>query len=408
MIENKKICLITEYFPPETGAGSIRAFEHAKEWVKLGIEVEVITCMPHYPTGVIPEKYRNKFYYFEKIEGVSIHRTYTYAAASRGFLKRFIAYSAFMLSSIIQGSFLLKQVDFIIATSPPFSIGISGWVLSKLKRIPLVFEVRDLWPESLIQLGQVKNKILISLLEFIEKKIYQKAYYIVSVTDSYCDIIRQKNITKDKIKVIKNGVDTDFFRPSKKDIGLLNQHNLAEKRVIAYFGNFGLSQPIDRIVDLASIFTDKSEVHFILIGDGEQRILVENKIKEMNLTNITLLKTVSKSKLIKYYSIADLMIVPLKPIPLFKTVIPSKIFEIMAMGIPILLGVEGEARQLIEVSKAGRYIDLKDLKNVKNVICDLLSDNAGLEYYSKNGRRFVVENFDRKRQAKMYIELLFE
>lgn len=408
MEKKLKICLLTEYFPPEPGAGSTRAYEHAKVWKNLGVDVLILTCMPHYPTGIIPDKYKNKILVKEKIDNIDIIRTFTYAAASKGLIKRSIAYFTFMISSVIQGISSLKNMDYIIATSPPFSIGISGWILSKLKRIPLIFEVRDMWPDSLIQLEQLKNKYLIRLLEFSEKKIYSSSKYIVSVTDSYCSLIEQKGVDRSKIKVIKNGVDTNFFKPIQKSENLLLLHNLSEKKIVSYFGNFGLSQPIGLIIELAKLFKSNNKIHFLLIGDGERREQILNKIEEYKLNNVSILKTVNKNDLLRYYSISDLMMVPLKNIPLFKTVIPSKIFEIMAVGKPIVFNVDGEARKIVEEANAGVYVDFYDVKTTGDKIVTLLNDKDRLEKYSKNGRAFVIKYFNRQSLAEFYINLLEE
>lgn len=181
----KKILLLTKYFPPEPGAGSNRAYEHAKRWANMGVEVTVLTCFPHYPDGIIPAKYRGHNYYEEEIENIKIIRTYTYATPNKGKIKRSIGFFSFMFSSILQGYKKIGKPDVIIASSPPITVGVSALILSKIKKIPFIFEVRDLWPESIVQLGEIRNKYLIKIMEYLEKKIYMNAFKIVSVTDSF-------------------------------------------------------------------------------------------------------------------------------------------------------------------------------------------------------------------------------
>lgn len=403
---NLRICLLTEYFPPEPGAGSSRAFEHAKAWTNMGIEVTVLTCMPHYPTGKISAGYEKRVLIKEKIHDIKVIRTLTYATASKGFFRRFLNYFTFMLSSILQGWYYLENVDYIIATSPPFSIGISGWVLSKLKKTDLVFEVRDLWPDSLVQLKQIKNKYLIKLLEKIEYKIYEDSKIIISVTDSYCKIIESKNINKNKIKVVKNGVDTEFFYPQKKDEGLASFLNLNNNQIISYFGNFGLSQPINLIIDIARLLENNNKIHFLLVGDGEIKSEIRAKIVQYKLENVTLIDTVSKKELIRYYSISDLMLVPLQNIPLFEAVIPSKIFEIMAMRKPILFNVNGETRKLLEDAEAGVYVDFFNVTKSKEMIEVLLNNEEKLKLLALNGRTFVEKYYSRTTLAKNLINYL--
>ncbi len=401
-----KIILLTEYFPPEIGAGSTRAYEHAKRWVESGANVRVITCMPHYPSGVIPEKYMGKNFYKEEIDGIEVIRTYTFAAASKGFVLRSLAYFAFMISSIVQGSFYVKSFDYIIATSPPFSIGISGLILSKIKRIPLVLEVRDIWPESLIQLGQIKNKLLIKFLEWIEKIIYSNAKHIISVTDSYCSLISAKGIDKSKISIVKNGVDLDFFTPIEKDLELKGKLNISGKKIVSYFGNFGISQPIDKIIEVANILKKETSITFLIIGDGERKEQIHEMIGKFELNNVVIINSVKKNELIKYYSISDLMLVPLKKINIFLSVIPSKIFEIMAMQKPILLSVDGEARKLIEEAGAGIYSDLEKLEKFADDLSRVINDPVRLNKMAQNGREFVELNFDRNMLANKLLKII--
>ncbi len=408
MKKKLNIFLLTEYYPPEPGAGSTRAYEHSKHWVELGHNVTVITCMPHYPTGIIPLKYRKKIIYKEKINGVSVVRTFTYAAASKGFVRRTFAYFTFMLSSIVQGLFYIKNADYIIATSPPFSIGISGLILSKLKSVPLVFEVRDMWPDSLIQLGQIKNILLISFLKYFEKKIYFQSKYIISVTDSFCSLIQKKGIPRNKIYVVKNGVDLSFFNLRERDNILIEKHHLAGKKIISYFGNFGLSQPIEQILYIAKFLINNIDIYFILIGDGERKKHVLELVNKLNLTNVLVLETVDKNELLRYYSISDIMVVPLQKIPLFKTVIPSKVFEIMAMGKPIIHNVDGETKEIVDEAKAGQYADLFDTEKFSNLLIDCLKDINFLKSCSVNGRKFVEEHFNRKKLAESYLKILYE
>jgi glycosyltransferase involved in cell wall biosynthesis len=410
VIEKKnplKILLITQYFPPEIGAGSNRAYEHANIWSNLGAKVTVLTCFPNYPDGIIHENYKKYIKLEETINKINVLRTFTYATPNKGVVRRSISYFSFMFSSIIQGYFNAKDHDIIIATSPPITIGISGLVLSKLTKIPLVFDVRDLWPASIVQLGQIRNKYVIKSLEFLEKYIYKHASLIVSVTDSYIPIIEAKGINKKKIKKISNGVDISLFKPLEKDQSLINTLELNNKFIVSYFGTLGLSHSIITILKTAELLINSKDIMFFIIGDGAEKDDLIKYAKSKNINNVKFKKFVEKKELNKYYSISDVMLVPLRNIPLFKHVIPSKIFEIMAMELPLILSVEGEAKEIIRRANSGLLVKPEDPISLKEAIMYLKNNEKQRKKLGSNGRIFVENEFNREILAKKYLEILY-
>jgi len=401
-----KILLITQYFPPEVAAGANRAYEHAKRWIQSGAEVTVVTCFPNYPTGNIPERYKGLKYFEEEVDGIRVIRTFTYATPNNGFFKRILAYFSFMFSSVIQSRKKIGKQDLVIASSPPYTVGISGMILGKLKKIPFVFEVRDLWPESIIQLGQVKNRLLIKILEKIELIMYKNAALIVGISDPFVDFISAKGIQKEKIKIIKNGVNLELFKPIEKNVELKKSLNLHDKFMISYFGTFGLSQGLETILRTAEILKDELNIHFLLIGNGADRGKLLDLKNELKLDNVTILKPIPKEKLVDYYSISDLMLVPLRKLSLFDSALPSKMFEIMAMAKPIIHTVDGEARKLLEKEKVGVYVEAENYKELADTILTIKNNKGWLVEAGKNGRRLVEEKFDRNDLANEYLQVL--
>lgn len=403
---NKRILIITQYFPPEVAAGANRAYEHAKHWVKFGAEVTVVTCFPNYPTGNIPKKYKGLKYLEETIDGIRVIRTFTYATPNKGFFKRVLSYFSFMFSSVIQSYNKIGKQDVIIASSPPYTVGISGMVLGKLKKIPFVFEVRDLWPESIVQLGQVKNRFIIKLLEWIELRMYKGASLIVGISDPFVDFISSKGIPKEKIKIIKNGVNLELFQPQEPDVKLKNSLGLSDKFIVSYFGTFGLAQGLESILRTAEILKVNNNIHFLFIGDGADRekLLDFKKIKD--LSNTTILKPLAKEELVKYYSISDVMLVPLRKLSLFDSALPSKMFEIMAMGKPIIHTVDGEARKLLDKENVGKYIEAENYKELAETITSVSVNSQWLNSASINGRNLVEKGFDRKELAQKYFRII--
>lgn len=401
-----RITLITEYFPPEIGAGSNRAFENASEWINAGAHVTVLTGFPDYPDGKIPSNYKGYFFkkeYFDKIEVI---RTFTIPVPNKGHFKRILSSLIFLISSVIQGSFSLGKQDIIVATSPPFFVGISGYLISRLKRVPFIFELRDLWPDSIVQLGQLKNKFLIKLWEDIELFLYKKSKQIVVVTDSYVEILKEKGIRSEKISVIKNGISIESNLPTLSVKEIKNKLNINNEFVFAYIGTIGLSHALDTVVESAEKLKDNKEILFLIIGDGAEKEILNNKSQNLKLTNIKFLDKIERNELSNYYQIVDVLIVPLKNIALFRSVIPSKIFEIMKYGKPILLGVDGESKKIVEEAKAGISFLPENVDDFVKQVMYLNNNRNILKEFSENGKRFVEKNFNRKILAKKYLTLL--
>jgi len=311
-----------------------------------------------------------------------------------------------MFSSVIQSYNKIGKQDVIIASSPPYTVGISGMVLGKLKKTPFVFEVRDLWPESIIQLGQVKNKFLIKILEYIELMMYRSASLIIGISDPFVDFISAKGIEKEKIKIIKNGVNLDLFKPQELDLELKKSLGFESKFVVSYFGTFGLAQGLVTILETAERLKNNSDIQFLLIGNGADREKLLNFKDKFNLENVTILKPIPKEELVSYYSISDLMLVPLRNLTLFNSALPSKMFEIMAMGKPIVHTVDGEARRLLEKEGIGRYVEAENPAKLAETILSITSDSEWLSSAAVKGRNLVENKFNRDELASEYLRIL--
>jgi glycosyltransferase involved in cell wall biosynthesis len=402
----KKILIITEYFPPEIGAGSNRAYELAKHWSSFGAEVTVLTGFPDYPDGKRPEKYIGLNFMREKLDGFEIIRTFTYSAPNIGFVKRIFSYLSFLFSSIIKGSKAVGSQDIIIATSPPFFVGVSGFCISRLKKIPFIFEVRDLWPESIVQLGQIKNKFIIYILEKIENLLYRKAIHIVPVADSYKNYIISKNISPEKITVVKNGINTKEIEPRPFNEELAEKLKIEGKFIISYIGTLGLSHALDSVLDCANLLKNEEQFCFLLVGSGAEKRNLILKKEKLRLNNVIFLEPVERSQLAEYYSISDILLVSLRKIDLFKKVIPSKIFEIMSYKKPILISVDGEAREIIEKADSGIFVNPEDPQDLCEKITRLSNDPKLMERLALNGRNFVEINYDRRKLSQDYFKLI--
>lgn len=398
-----KILFLTDNFPPEVNAPATRTYEHCKEWVKQGIEVTVITCVPNFPQGKVYKGYHNRLYQKEIMDGIHVVRVWSYITANEGFLKRTLDYISFSITSFFAG--LFQKTDIIIATSPQFFTALSGRTLSFWKRKPWIMEVRDLWPESIKTVGAMKDNPIIRLLEWEEKRCYRSAKKIIVVTDSFKKRLEEKGVDPEKIEIIKNGVNRNLFSPLPKDEALLEQLDLKDKRVIGYIGTHGMAHKLDFILHCAAQMDGKNNYHFLFIGAGaEKKKLLELKNK-LGINNVTLLDPVSKQEVKRYISILDVALINLRKSALFSTVIPSKIFENAGMEIPILMGVDGEARQIVEHYEAGLCFAPESEDDFKRQLDKLLSDPI-LYKQCKAGCRKLANDFDRKLLAKQMLNII--
>lgn len=397
-----KILFLTDNFPPEVNAPATRTFDHCREWVKAGAEVTVITCAPNFPKGEVYEGYKNKLYQTEMMEGIKVIRVWSYIVANKGFLKRTLDYISYSVTSFLAGLFV--KTDLIIATSPQFFTALSGRTLHYWKRKPWIMEVRDMWPESIKTVGAMKDNAFIRYFEWEEMHCYKSAIKLVMVTDSFRKKLIYRGVPASKISVIKNGVNKDLFIPMPKDEVLIAQLGLQGKKVIGYIGTHGMAHKLDFIIRAAKEMDGKNNFHFLFLGNGAERENLVRLKNELGCTNVTMLESVSKQEVKRYISILDICLINLRKSDLFKTVIPSKIFENAAMGIPILMGVEGEAQEIVESYGAGLCFVPEDMKDFKAKLAQL--QDSKIYENCRCGCFKLADDFDRKILAKDMYKIL--
>ncbi len=399
-----KILFLTDNFPPELNAPATRTFEHCKEWVKSGAEVTVITCFPNFPHGKLFDGYTNKWKEIEWLDGIKVIRVWSFISANEGIFKRTLDYISFSITSFLAG--LSIETDIIIATSPQFFNALGGRTLSYWIRKPWIMEVRDIWPESIKTVGAMKDGIFIRYFEWQEKRCYRSAKCIVVVTESFKETLIGKGIPGNKIKIIKNGANLDLYRPRGKNKNLIHQLGLDGKKILGYIGTHGMAHNLDFILDCAKeIKASNPEFHFLLIGNGAEKKALLEKVQLLSLTNVTMMDSVPKNEVVEYFTILDAAIINLRKSELFKTVIPSKIFETAAMQVPILLGVDGESRSILEKFGAGIFYEPENLNDFIAKINFLFSDEIQYIAYKTGGKKLAVE-FDRKILADQMFEVI--
>ncbi len=369
----------------------------------MGHQVTVITCAPNFPQGKVYEGYRNRLWQEESIAGIRVIRVWTYIVPNEGLVRRTLDYISFSITGFLAGLFV--GTDLIVATSPQFFCALAGRTLSFFKRRPWVMEVRDLWPESIKTVGVVKkDNAFIRYFEWEEKRCYRSACKIVVVTDSFKRRLEEKGVDADKIFVVKNGVNKELFTPMAKDSELLAELGLQGKKVIGYIGTHGLAHKLDFIMRCAKELEGKSDYHFLMIGNGAAKESLMKLKEELGCSNLTMLDSVPKEQVNRYISILDVALINLRKSELFTTVIPSKIFENAGMGIPILLGVEGEAQEIVEGYGAGIGFEPENAEDFIMKLEQLIEPN---QYEKcKEGCLRLAADFDRKVLARKMLEVL--
>ena len=401
------IVFLTENFFPETNAAASRVYERACYWVSWGHKVTVITTTPNFPTGKVFEGYNNDWLQQENVEGIQVVRVKTYIAANEGFLHRVIDFISFMLMGSIAGIFT-KKPDVIVATSPQFFTAVAGWIVSVVKMKPFIFELSDLWPSNIGALGVVKSRVLFNLLTSLELFLYRKSKKIVALTSAFKLNLIKRGISPNKISVILNGGEIKLFQPKQKSKKLLDEWKLNNKFIVAYIGTMGMAHGLENVLNAAKLLKKESNIHFVLIGAGADFNKLKKVSIEQKLQNVSIFPQLPKRNMPDVISSCDLALVHLRNLSDFKTVIPSKLFEAMAMGKPqLLVAPIGEAKNIIEMTGSGVWVPPENPQQFSETIKLLMHDKDKLNKLSKNSL-ISIKDYTREKQARLMIVALKE
>jgi colanic acid biosynthesis glycosyl transferase WcaI len=402
-----RLLFVSNYFPPEVNAPATRLYEHARQWVEDGHDVEVLTSIPNFPEGQIYKGYRNR-YQRDTVSGIDVMRVPMYIAENKGMLKRTLSYLSFMLSCIWFSRRIRQRPDVVVGTSPQFFAAIGAYVIAVLKRVPFVLEVRDLWPESIVAVGAVKRNALIRLFERVELFLYRKSDHIVVVTDAFKAYIEGKGIPAERITVLKNGFDLRQLNNTIDSVMLASmrrEFGLEGKFVASYIGTIGMAHGVEVLMEAAQRCTDP-DIVFMVVGTGAERAKLEARQSELQLPNFRLIEKQPKDRVPYLLALSDVSVVHLKASPLFKTVIPSKIFEAMAMKKPIALGVEGETKEIIEQAGSGIPFQPEDADALAETVLRLKNDSLLYRKMGENGFECVHKEYHRQTLARRYWSVL--
>lgn len=401
-----RILFLSHYFPPEVNAPASRTHEHCREWVRQGHDVTVITGVPNHPRGVLFEGYENRLVQEEDVDGIRVIRTWMFLSANEGFLGRISNYVLFAVTASLL-SFKAERPDVVVATSPQFFCGLAGMLVSRLRGAPFVLEVRDLWPESIAQLGQLRRGRLLRTLERVETLLYRSAAGIVVNTGAFIDHIAARGVAPEKIELVYNGIDPTLFRSQPPDDALLRKHGLKDKYLVAYIGTLGLAHGVETLLDAAERLRDHRDVHFLIIGDGAAREGLAAEAARRDLANVSLLGLRPRSEIPGWIASIDLLVVLLRNLDIFRSVIPSKIFEFCAQERPVIVSSpRGEIRRLIEAADAARFVDAEQPEALAEMILACRRAPEETAAMARRGREWVETEFVRDDLARRMLSFM--
>ncbi|MBV8715656.1 MAG: glycosyltransferase family 4 protein [Chloroflexi bacterium] len=398
-----RIAYVCHYFVPEPAAPAARVHEFARYWVQAGHQVDVVTTFPNHPVGHIPPEYRGRWWSTEWLDGIRVLRCWLYAVPNRGVGRRGLDHLSFMATSLVFGLPRLRNVDVVIASSPTLFSALSAWLMARIKRVPFVLEVRDLWPEAIVDLGLMRRgSPTVRVLEGLARFLYRQASRVVVVTEAFAQRLNAQGVPGSKLAVIPNGADTRYFAPRQANRAALG---LDGRFVVAYVGSHGHSHGLHAVLDAAAA---QPEVTFLLVGDGAEREGLLEERQRRALRNVIMRPSIPKAEVPGVYAAADACLVPLRDVPIFETFVPSKLFEVLAAGRPVIGAVRGEARAILQRSGGAVLVEPERGDQLAEAI-ERLRQDAGLrDQLGRAGREFAQREYDRDTLAARYLDLLHE
>lgn len=400
------IALVTHYFPPEVNAPAQRAYDHARAWIAAGHKVTIITAAPSHPYGRTYPGYHNQTHE-ELVDGIRVLRLRTWLGPNAGRFRRVANYLSFMAAAAGCGR-RLGPVDLVISTSPHFFSGLAGHGLSRSRKAPWVLEIRDIWPDSIVAVGAARPSPLLTAIARLARWAYHASDRIISVSPGFSAHFSDYGVSPAKVTLAPNGIEVKPLASPTDPAAIPELAPLAGRFIVAYMGTFGMAHGLRTVLEAAELLKDDPRIGFLLAGSGAERDLLFAQRAERGLDNVVLLDQQPRARVAELWSAADASLVHLKDKPVFETVIPTKLLEGMAMGKPILLGVRGEARAIVEQAEGGVAFAPEDAASLAEAIVAMARDPAAARRLGENGRQYVLANFDRQRMAETYLEALVQ
>lgn len=402
-----KILFLSHYFPPEGNAPASRVYEFCRRWATAGHDVTVITCAPNVPNGKVYPGYKNRLSARETRAGVKVLRVWTYIAPNKGTFRRSLNYFSYMVSATI-ASAGIGRPDIVVATSPQFFCGFAGLLVSRIRRLPFVLEIRDIWPESVEAVGAVRNRGVLGLLGKMERRMYDGASHIVTVGEGYKLRLGERGVAGDKVTVIHNAADRSFFHPREPNPDLLNRYGLKGRFVCSYIGTIGMASGLEVVLRAARLLKGegRDDIAFLLVGDGAIKAELEKKARGEKLDNVVFAGLQPKNAVPEFLAASNACLVHLRKQELFTTVFPSKLLEAAAMRKPVILGVEGYAAEYLRNAGGGVAIPPENEIELAYAVKKLASDADLCRQMGDSAAAYLSQHFDLDVLASSYLSLL--
>lgn len=402
------ILIVHQYYlePGKNQAGGSRWNQMSRYFVEAGHKVSVLAGTVHYATGKKLPQYKGHFVVKqEERPGITVYRCHVSESYNKSFLGRLWAYLVFAVSSLY-ASFQIKRPDIMICTSPPLTVGLAGWAIrQRFRKLPMLFEVRDLWPESAIDTGVLTNPLLIKLGYALERLSYRQSTWINVLTPAFSKVLlERKNIRKERLSMLPNAADLDIFQPGERNNWVREKYDIQDRFVVIYTGGLGVANHVIQFVEAARAFDDS--VRFMVVGDGMHRQMLEDKAKQWGLNNVIFTGYRPKHEVVDICASADVCCAVLKKVDTFKTVYPNKVFDYMAAARPVVVAIDGAIRKLVEEAQCGVFVEPENSEHLAQTIKELRSDPQMRKQMGDNGLRYVQKYFDRKKIASQYIDIL--
>jgi glycosyltransferase involved in cell wall biosynthesis len=406
-----RVLFLTQYYPPEIGAAQNRLSDLAKRLGQMGHHVTVLTALPSYPKGEIYEGYRGRIKMTEYVDGIRVVRTWVYVTKKKQFLWRIFNYISFAAMSLIVGSVIAKDADIVIVESPPLFLGFSGYFLSRLKRATFILNISDLWPESAVVLNVLHNRCLIQWATSGEEWLYRQASLVTGQTQGIVDSVRRRCADK-PVHLLTNGVAPEFLvRVAQARVSrahLREKFGFGQNFIVAYTGVHGLAQGLEILLRSAELFQERSEIRICFYGDGPEKAHLQSVAAERRLENVHFYKPLQASEMFELLASIDVSVVPLKRNELFKGALPSKLFEALGAGVPVVAALEGEAKELIERSRGGMCVEPENPEDLAQKLLQLYEGPELCKQLGENGRAYVKSYYNRKEIAERFESLMSE
>lgn len=398
------VLLVHQAFVGPNEPGGTRHYELARHSVAQGHNFTIIASDISYLTGT-PAVQKAGLVAEQDLADVKVLRAYTYPSLHRGFIWRIISFISFMAMSVA-ASLRCREIDLVMGTSPPIFQAVSAWLISRLRHRPFLLEVRDLWPEFAIGMGVLKNPLLIWLSYRLEHFLYNRATHILVNSPAYRDHLVEGGISPEKITLIPNGVDPGMFDPSAKAEAQRRRWGGRDKFLVTYAGALGMANDLPTVLRAAALLRNDTDIHFVLLGDGKERLNLENMARDLDLTNVAFAGAIPKSDIPEALAASDACIAILQDIPMFRTTYPNKVFDYMAAGRPTILLIDGVIRSVIEAAGGGIYVSPGDETALAEAIRELSRNRKKARAMGRAAREYVVEHFDRIKHADQFVKLI--